>query len=101
MEFVVADLPSDHPDQRVSRRIAEPVAADIRCALFDRQPIHHGTHFILVGGATGELTALCTSGPWAAPDQPGEFLLMVNDELVSERASREQALNHLLAGLDG
>src|SRR5262245_41020299 len=99
MEFVVADLPNGASEQQGFLRIPEPLGAEIRRALFAEEPIPYGVHFILAGSTAGELTALCTSGPWAAPDQPGEFLLYVDGEQVSDGATREQALAHLLLGL--
>jgi hypothetical protein len=98
MEFLVADLSDDHPEQQVSLRSANPGSAQIRAALLSNAPIHYGTHFILRGSA-GEFAAICTSGPYAAPRTPGEFLLYIDGELVAERASRERALDHILQGL--
>ncbi|MBV1905701.1 MAG: hypothetical protein KUG75_06465 [Pseudomonadales bacterium] len=56
-------------------------------------------HLILYGAAVGELSAICTSGPYASSNEPGAFLLMVNDEVIAEYATRNVAFNHLRLGL--
>ncbi|MCP3974180.1 MAG: hypothetical protein GY720_06780 [bacterium] len=101
MQFLVADWPDGDEEQTdVQLRLGDPSLADLHAALNAAAPIHYGTHFVLSGSPAGELRAICTSGPFAAPDEPGTFLLYVDDELVTNSATRSQALAHLASGLD-
>ena len=97
MEFIVAD--GDEDDPVVSARMVQPSAADIRAALFSSSPINYGAHFILNGSAAGKLVAICTSGPFARPDEPGDFILTIDDEFVRECLSRHAVLEAFLHAL--
>jgi hypothetical protein len=100
MKFLVADFPDGDPNQsRVEDRIINPTEKDLRSAFYPGNEIHYGTHFILYGTLIGELSVVCTSGPYAAPDVPGEFLLCTRDEVIAEHVTRDTAFKHLRSGL--
>jgi hypothetical protein len=92
VEFVVADGDEVDPDCVVAARFANPSPDQIRAALLTTLPIEYGAHFILNASGAGKLVAICTSGPFARPDEPGEFLLLVDDELVREGLTRPHSV---------
>jgi hypothetical protein len=99
VEFVIADGYEDDMERTVHLRATNATEAQLREGFLAPTPIHYGTHFFLSAPDAVVLVAVCTSGPEAAPNEPGEFLLYVDGELAAERASRFTVLEAFSAAL--
>jgi hypothetical protein len=99
MVFVAADSDEEDPDRIVFFKADDPTENQVREALLSTAPIHYGAHFSLSGPGSRQLLAVCTSGPTAEANDPGEFLVYVDGTLVTERASRHVVLERFLCVL--
>jgi hypothetical protein len=100
VRFVIADAEEDNSDRVVTVDLADPKQADLRSAFLSAAEIDYGAHFILVGAPAGRMVAICTSGPFARANEPGEFLLIIDGEIISKGLSRQEVLTAFLSALD-
>lgn len=82
-------------------RIPNASTADVARVFSDSEQIHYGQHYRLLADGTDELQVICTSGPFAAPHEPGDFLIYIGDRLVGERLSRREVRERLSSAILG